>query len=61
MYMKEGMPVENPDVSSGLYIRDRHGRDARAAIPTGHIAYQMGEAMQVHAGLPLPQLKATPM
>lgn len=49
MYMKEGTPVENRDASSGLYIRDRSGRDVRAAFPVDHIAYQMGEAMQVRA------------
>ncbi|BDA45318.1 hypothetical protein COCOBI_07-1050 [Coccomyxa sp. Obi] len=50
VYMKEGTPVENPDASSGLHIRDRCGRDVRAAFPADHIAYQMGEAMQVHSG-----------
>ncbi|EIE20063.1 Clavaminate synthase-like protein [Coccomyxa subellipsoidea C-169] len=50
MYMREGTPVENPDPDSGLYIRDKHGRTVRARIPADHIAYQMGEAMQVHSG-----------
>ncbi|KAK9901379.1 hypothetical protein WJX75_009476 [Coccomyxa subellipsoidea] len=50
MYTKEGAPVENPDADSGLYIRDRNGRIVRATIPADHIAYQMGEAMQVHSG-----------
>ena len=49
MYTKEGTPVENPDANSGLYIRDRNGRIVRAPIPADHIAYQMGEAMQVCA------------
>jgi hypothetical protein len=39
--------MENPDADSGLYIRDRNGRIVRATIPADHIAYQMGEAMQV--------------
>ena len=47
MYTKEGTLVENPDPDSGLYIRDRHGRNVRAPIPANYIAYQMGEAMQV--------------
>ncbi len=50
MYMKEETPVENPDASSGLYIRDARNQDVKAAFPADHLAYQMGEAMQVRIG-----------
>lgn len=47
MYMKGEEAVQNPDPSSGLYIRTRAGEDLRVVIPADHIAFQMGEAMQV--------------
>ena len=47
MYMREGQEVANPDPAAGLYIRDRRGRPVRAGIPPGHLAFQMGQAMQV--------------
>jgi hypothetical protein len=39
--------MDNPDPASGLYIRTRTGQNVRVVIPPTHIAYQMGEAMQV--------------
>lgn len=57
MYIKGGHQVPNPDPASGLHIRDRSGRLVKVNIPADHIAYQMGEAMQIHScGL----LRATP-
>jgi hypothetical protein len=45
--MREGREVPNPDAAAGLYIRDRAGRAVRAAIPPDHLAFQMGQSMQV--------------
>ena len=48
MYMKGDEVVPNPDPQAGLYIRGRQGGEVtQVPIPSGHIAYQMGEAMQV--------------
>lgn len=47
MYFKDGKEVPNPDASAGLYVRDRSGLAIKAGIPADHIAYQMGESMQV--------------
>lgn len=55
--MKEGSEVANPDSQSGLYVRTRTGQVVKAAIQKNTIAYQMGEAMQVHTG---GLLRATP-
>ncbi|MEW5311825.1 MAG: hypothetical protein WDW38_003510 [Sanguina aurantia] len=52
-----GVEVPNPDASSGLYIEDRQGRVVRAAIGPSQIAFQVGEALQVHSG---GLLRATP-
>lgn len=55
--MNDGNEVTNPDPQSGLYVRTRTGEVLKAAIPKNTIAYQMGEAMQVHTG---GLLRATP-
>lgn len=47
MYFQNGEEVESPDSAAGLYIRDRSGHAVKANIPSDHIAFQMGEAMQV--------------
>lgn len=47
LYVKAGQEVANPDPDSGLYICNRSGRTVKASIPESHIAFQMGEAMQV--------------
>ncbi|KAK9830192.1 hypothetical protein WJX72_010222 [[Myrmecia] bisecta] len=57
MYMKDGKVVPGPDERAGLHIRDREGQVVRVRIPADHIAYQMGEAMQVPSG---GLLRATP-
>jgi len=57
MYIKGNTEVPNPDPASGLYIKDRHGEVIKALIPPGHVAYQVGEAMQIHSG---GLLRATP-
>ena len=41
MYVKGGVEVPNPDLDSGLYIRNRHGDVVKAAIPADHIAFQV--------------------
>lgn len=41
MYIKDGQQVPCPDPSAGLYICDRSGEVVQAAIPPGHIAYQV--------------------
>lgn len=51
MYMQGGQQVPNPDSTSGLYIRKQDGTVVQVRVPTDHIAFQMGEAMQV---CPLP-------
>jgi hypothetical protein len=47
MYTREGKEVSNPDPASGLYIVDRNGRSVKVVIPPSHLAFQVGEAMQV--------------
>jgi hypothetical protein len=41
MYIKDGQQVPCPDPRAGLYICDRSGQVVQAAIPAGHIAYQV--------------------
>ncbi|KAG2436404.1 hypothetical protein HXX76_006708 [Chlamydomonas incerta] len=58
MYLDaSGHEVPNPDPAAGLYIRDRSGHMVRAGIPSECIAFQVGEALQVHSG---GLLQATP-
>ncbi|KAI8466574.1 MAG: dioxygenase domain-containing protein [Monoraphidium minutum] len=45
-----GAPCANPDPAGGLYIRDRAGGVVQAAIPPGHVAFQMGQAMAIQSG-----------
>ena len=49
MYLRNGVELPNPDTTAGLYIRDTSGNIAQARIPANHLAFQMGEAMQVCA------------
>eukprot|EP00899_Mesostigma_viride_P009496 jgi/Mesvir1/18548/Mv17066-RA.1 len=54
----EGNEVANPDPEhAGLHVRTRRGDVVRVVIPQGHVAFQVGEAMQVHSG---GLLQATP-
>ncbi|GLI59118.1 hypothetical protein VaNZ11_000949 [Volvox africanus] len=51
MYLDgQGREVPSPDPEAGLYIRDRSGVFVRAGIPPDCIAFQVGEALQVHSG-----------
>jgi isopenicillin N synthase-like dioxygenase len=50
MYMREDARVPNPDTQSGLYIRDRLGSIVKAVFAEEDIAYQMGEATEIHSG-----------
>lgn len=50
MYMREDVKVTNPDPQSGLYIRDRLGTIVKAVFSEDDIAYQMGEATEIHSG-----------
>ena len=50
IYMRDGQEVASPDPAAGLYIRDRRGRAVSARIPSHHLAFQMGQAMQVCDG-----------
>ncbi|KAG2486583.1 hypothetical protein HYH03_014753 [Edaphochlamys debaryana] len=52
-----GQEVPCPDPAAGLYIQDRAGSVVRAAIPADCLAFQVGEALQVHSG---GLLRATP-
>lgn len=47
MYIKDRQEVPNPDSTSGLYIRRQDGTTVQVKVPADHIAFQMGEAMQV--------------
>lgn len=47
MYLRDGQEVPNPDPDAGLYIRKPSGEVVQARIPQDHLAFQMGEAMQV--------------
>ncbi|KAL3162235.1 hypothetical protein ABBQ32_009935 [Trebouxia sp. C0010 RCD-2024] len=58
LYMKGDDIVPSPDPQAGLYIRARQGGEVtQVCIPSDHIAFQMGEAMQVMSG---GLLRATP-
>ena len=48
MYMRGDEVVPSPDPQAGLYIRARQGGEVtQVRIAADHIAFQMGEAMQV--------------
>lgn len=53
----DGKQVPCPDANAGLYIRSRHGETVRVSVPADCIAFQIGEASQVHSG---GVLQATP-
>ncbi|KAK9827980.1 hypothetical protein WJX81_004585 [Elliptochloris bilobata] len=57
LFVRRGQEVAAPDARAGLHVRDRGGRVVRAALPADHLAFQMGEAMQVQSG---GLLQATP-
>jgi len=60
MYLdsRTGAPLAaSPDPEAGLYIRDRHGALHHAAFGPDEIAFQIGEAAQIHSG---GWLQATP-
>ena len=46
-----------PDAAAGLYIRARDGEVVRAAFKPDALAFQMGQATQIHSG---GLLRATP-
>lgn len=50
MFLKEGKEVPNPDPASGLYIENRQRRLVKANFPPDCIAFQMGQAMEIHSG-----------
>jgi isopenicillin N synthase-like dioxygenase len=52
-----GAEVPCPDAAAGLYIRARDGEVIRAAFRPDQLAFQMGQATQVHSG---GLLRATP-
>lgn len=39
--------VPSPDPAAGLYVRRTDGTDVQVRIPADHVAYQLGEVMQV--------------
>jgi len=49
-YLREEEEVPCPDHDAGLYIRNRRGKVVKASFPCSHIAYQIGEASQIHSG-----------
>lgn len=60
MYLdsRTGQPLAaSPDPTAGLYIRDRHGALHHAAFRADELAFQIGEAAQIHSG---GVLQATP-
>ena len=52
-----GREVPCPDDTAGLYIRARDGEVVRAAFKPTQLAFQMGQATQIHSG---GLLRATP-
>ena len=49
-YDSAGNEVPSPDDTAGLYIRSRSGAVVRARFGPHQLAFQMGEATQVHSG-----------
>jgi isopenicillin N synthase-like dioxygenase len=47
---EKGEVVPNMDPTSGLYIRNRKSELVKVGIPQDHIAFQIGEAQQIHSG-----------
>jgi hypothetical protein len=47
---KDGNQISCPDAKAGLYIRTRHARTVKVNVPGDCIAYQIGEAAQIHTG-----------
>lgn len=47
LYTDSKQEVPNPDPTSGLYITGSSGTCIKAPIPPSHLAFQVGEAMQV--------------
>ena len=45
-----GREVPCPDADAGLYIRARDGRLVKASFLPHQLAFQMGEASQIHSG-----------
>jgi len=52
-----GETVASPDPSAGLFIKNRKGQIIKGTLPTDCLAFQMGEAEQIHSG---GSLQATP-
>jgi isopenicillin N synthase-like dioxygenase len=52
-----GREVPCPDAAAGLYIRARDGEVVRATFRADQLAFQMGQATQIHSG---GLLRATP-
>mmetsp|Transcript_21617 Transcript_21617/g.30286 ORF Transcript_21617/g.30286 Transcript_21617/m.30286 type:complete len:138 (-) Transcript_21617:196-609(-) len=51
MYLdKDGVPMECPDASAGLYIKSRCGKVIQVKLPFNSLAFQVGETMQIHTG-----------
>lgn len=50
LYMRDGKMVANPDCSSGLHIKTRHGAVVKVDIPDDHMAFQVGEVLQILSG-----------
>jgi isopenicillin N synthase-like dioxygenase len=53
----QGQEVENPDPQAGLYVKTRTGGVVQVKYPADHLAFQIGEAAQIHSG---GLLQATP-
>lgn len=53
----QGVEVENPDPGAGLYIKTRTGGIVQVKFPGDQLAFQIGEAAQIHSG---GLLQATP-
>lgn len=46
----QGREVENPDPQAGLYVKTRTGGIVQVKFPGDHLAFQIGEAAQIHSG-----------
>ena len=57
MFMHGDQQVASPDRTAGLYIRDRSGTTRKVSFLPTQLAFQIGQASQVHSG---GELVATP-
>ena len=50
MFMDGDTQVSSPDATAGLYIKDRRGVTTKVSFGASQLAFQIGQASQVHSG-----------